>query len=34
MLVNFVADKIGTFPIECGTHRPSMTAGIIVLPRW
>ena len=31
--VNFVADKVGTFPIECGTHRPSMTAEIIVLPR-
>ena len=31
--VDFVADKAGTFPIECSTHRPSMTAEIIVLPR-
>jgi hypothetical protein len=31
--VNFVADKVGTFPIECATHRPSMTAEIIVLAR-
>ena len=31
--VSFVADKPGVFPIECHTHRPSMTAEIIVLPR-
>ena len=31
--VTFVADKVGVFPIECSTHRPSMTAEIIVLPR-
>lgn len=31
--VSFVADKVGVFPIECSTHRPSMTAEIIVLPR-
>lgn len=31
--VSFVADKAGTFPIECHTHRPSMTAEIIVLPK-
>ena len=31
--VSFVADKAGVFPIECATHRPSMTAEIIVLPR-
>lgn len=31
--VSFVADKTGIFPIECATHRPSMTAEIIVLPR-
>lgn len=31
--VSFVANKAGVFPIECATHRPSMTAEIIVLPR-
>jgi plastocyanin len=31
--VSFVADNPGVFPIECHTHRPSMTAEIIVLPR-
>jgi plastocyanin len=31
--VSFVADKVGTFPIVCSTHQPSMSAEIIVLPR-
>ena len=31
--VSFVADKAGIFPIECATHKPSMTGEIIVLPR-
>src|SRR5262245_659911 len=31
--VEFVVDKAGVFKIECGTHRPTMTAEIIVLPR-
>jgi len=31
--VRFVADKAGVFQIECATHRPSMTAEIIVNAR-
>lgn len=31
--VNFVADKVGTFKIECRTHLPSMVGYLVVLPR-
>ncbi|HEX2255477.1 MAG TPA: cupredoxin domain-containing protein [Afifellaceae bacterium] len=31
--VSFVAGEPGVFPIECDTHRPSMRAEIVVLPR-
>ena len=31
--LNFVADKAGTFKIECTTHQPSMTGYLLVLPR-
>lgn len=30
--VSFVADKVGTFPIVCGAHQPSMTGNLVVLP--
>ena len=29
----FVADQLGTYRLNCGTHAPSMTATITVLPR-
>jgi plastocyanin len=29
----FVADHLGTYRLNCGTHAPSMTATIMVLPR-
>jgi plastocyanin len=28
-----VADRLGTYRLNCGTHAPSMTAAIMVLPR-
>jgi plastocyanin len=31
--VSFTADKAGIFPIECGTHQPSMRGEIVVLPQ-
>ena len=31
--LNFVADKAGTFKIECSTHQPAMTGYLLVLPR-
>lgn len=31
--VTFVADKAGMFGIVCGTHQPSMTGSLVVLPR-
>src|SRR5260370_38199263 len=31
--ISFKADKAGGFPIECGTHTPSMRAELVVLPR-
>lgn len=30
--ITFVAEKAGVFHIECATHKPSMTAEIIVTP--
>ena len=30
--ISFKADKAGVFPIECGTHKPSMRAELVVLP--
>lgn len=30
--VKFTADKAGVFPFRCGTHQPSMTGELIVLP--
>ena len=29
----FVADQLGTYKLNCGTHTPSMTATILVMPR-
>lgn len=31
--VTFVADRVGTFGIVCGTHQPSMTGSLVVLPK-
>lgn len=31
--LEFTADKIGTFPIVCAHHKPSMVAELIVLPK-
>jgi plastocyanin len=31
--VTFVATKAGTFGIVCGTHQPSMTGSLVVLPQ-
>jgi plastocyanin len=31
--VTFVADKAGMFGFVCGTHQPSMTGSLVVLPR-
>ncbi len=31
--VTFVADKVGIFGITCGTHKPSMSGELIVMPR-
>ena len=31
--VTFTADKVGIFGIVCGTHKPSMSGEIIVMPR-
>jgi len=31
--ISFKADKVGLFAIQCGTHKPSMAAELVVLPR-
>jgi nitrous oxide reductase len=31
--VTFTANKVGTFPIMCATHHPTMVAELIVMPR-
>jgi hypothetical protein len=31
--ISFKADKAGLFAIQCGTHKPSMAAELVVLPR-
>jgi nitrous oxide reductase len=31
--ISFKADKTGLFAIQCGTHKPSMAAELVVLPR-
>jgi hypothetical protein len=31
--ISFKADKAGLFAIQCGTHKPSMAAEFVVLPR-
>jgi hypothetical protein len=31
--INFKADKAGLFAIQCGTHKPTMAAELVVLPR-
>jgi plastocyanin len=31
--ISFKADKVGVFPIQCATHKPSMVSELIVLPR-
>lgn len=31
--VNFTADKVGIFGIVCGTHKPSMSGELIVMPK-
>lgn len=31
--VEFTANKVGTFPIVCAHHKPSMVAELIVLPK-
>ena len=31
--ISFKADKPGLFSIQCGTHKPSMAAELVVLPR-
>ena len=32
--VSFVAEKAGTYHLKCFAHAPTMTANILVLPRW
>ena len=32
-MVYFVASQIGAYRLTCGTHEPTMTATIAVLPR-
>jgi len=31
--VEFIADKVGTFPIICAHHRPSMVGELVVMPK-
>src|SRR4029453_9176415 len=31
--ITFKAEKVGLFPIQCATHKPSMVSELIVLPR-
>jgi hypothetical protein len=31
--ISFKVDKVGLFAIQCGTHKPSMVAELVVLPR-
>jgi plastocyanin len=31
--VTFIADKVGIFGIICGTHKPSMSGELIVMPK-
>jgi len=32
--VSLKAEKVGTYKLSCAIHGPSMTANILVLPRW